>query len=83
MNIQFLIAQIEDPKAGDWWLTVIDDLSELDLNLTLNEIRIMSKAVFKAKVKKAAANEALKFLNKKKAELNKVKGVEHKKLDLN
>ena len=82
MKIQFLIAQIEDPKAGDWWLTVVDSLSLLDLNLTLNEIRIMSKAVFKAEVKKVAANEALKFMNKTKAELNKVKCVQHKKLEM-
>ena len=42
----------------------------------------MSKAVFKAKVKKAAANEALKFLNKTKSELNKVKCVQHNKLEM-
>ena len=32
---KFLIAQIEDPQPGDWWLSAIDDLSELDIQLTL------------------------------------------------
>ena len=74
---KFLIAQIEETKEGDWWLTVKDNMEELNLELSLHEIKLMSKNSFKMKVKKSAEQQAFKWLNKKKAELKKVKSISH------
>ena len=38
----FLVAQMEDTKKGDWWETVQNDIMEIELNLSLSEIKMMS-----------------------------------------
>ena len=79
---KFLSAQIDDPKEGDWWLYIIQDIKDLNLQFTLHEIKLMTKKSFKAKVKLAAKQKALKWLNDQKEGLNKVKEVAHDKLEL-
>ena len=34
----FLLAQMEDPNDGDWWLTVKNEMEELKLDVTLSEV---------------------------------------------
>ena len=58
---KFLMAQIEQPQAGDWWSLVAKDIEELKLNLSLFEIEVMSKEALKIKVKTAVSEEALKL----------------------
>ena len=74
---QFLNSQIEDPLHGDWWLTVKNDLEELDLKLSLYDIKIMSKDRFKKLVKEAINEQALSWLLNKKSKSEKVKKVLH------
>ena len=79
---KFLISQIENPLAGDWWLSTIEDMKDLEINLTLHEIKVMTKNVFKAKVNKAASHLAFKWLSEEKLKLKKIKGIKHEKLEM-
>ena len=78
----FLLAQMEDPKDGDWWLTVKNEMEELKLDVTLSEIKQMSKKTFKNKVKTSVSREAFKWLSLNKTELKKVKNIEHVQHDI-
>ena len=55
---------------------------ELKLDVTLSEIKQMSKNTFKNKVKKSVSREAFKWLSLKKTELKKVKNVKHETLEI-
>ena len=79
---KFLMAQIETPKEGDWWLSVLQDINDLKLEVTLHEIKNMTKETFKTRVKLAASQDALKWLNSQKLQLNKVKNMNHEKLEI-
>ena len=71
----FLLAQMEDPKDGDWLLTVKNEIEELKLDVALSEIKQMSKKTFKNQVKTSVSREAFKWLSLNKTELNKVKNI--------
>ena len=73
---------MKSTKDGDWWLTVLDDLSELQLELSLHEIKIMSKDALKNRVKKSTSAQAFKWLEEKKSELKKVKAIHHSDLEM-
>ena len=62
MLYKFLMAQVEEPKPGDWWLTILDDMKELKLDFSLHEIQVSSKEAFKEEVKKAAVVAATTWL---------------------
>ena len=42
----FLVAQMEDTLKGDWWETVQNNIIELDLDISLADIKIMSTESF-------------------------------------
>ena len=77
---RFFQAQYNDPVRGDWWLTVRDDMENLGINLSLDQISQMSKFSLKQVVGKKADAKALQFLNSKKG--NKCIQVSHKKLEI-
>ena len=79
---KFLMAQIGTPKEGDWWLSVLQDINDLKLEVTLYEIKNMTKETFKTRVKLAASQDALKWLKFQKLKLNKVKNISHEKLEI-
>ena len=79
---KYLLAQMESPISGDWWLTVQNDIDEFKLNLYLHEIKSMSKASFKTRVKDCASKEGFKWLREKKLEMKKVRNVHHNKLEI-
>ena len=79
---KFLLAQMESPVIGDWWLTVQNDIDEFKLNLSLHEIKSMSKSSFKTRVKDCASKEGFKWLSEKKLEMKKVKNVHHNRLEI-
>ena len=47
MMYRFLEAQIENRKPKDWVSQVFDDIKELNLNLSLEELRNMKKGKLK------------------------------------
>ena len=63
---------MEEPLPGDWWLTVRKDLEDLKLNLSLYEIRTISKDKLKNLVNKAVESEAFLFLLEKQSKSDKV-----------
>ena len=64
---KFLLAQISEPKPGDWWSQVVEDLDDLKIETTLHNIQIISKDKFKNALKIAASKAALEFLECRKA----------------
>ena len=78
-----LMAQIENVVKGDWWESAAEDISELNLDLTLHEIKAMSKESFKTKVKEAATREAFKWLLSEKENKKKVKNNSYENFETN
>ena len=78
----FLLAQIENTLKGDWWETVQNDIVELNLNLSLSEIRSMSEELFRNKVKKHATTAALFWLKHEKERSKKLTHVQYSELSI-
>ena len=58
----FFQAQCEQPIRGDWVSTVKQDLSDLNINLTFEEIQNTSKEGFKEFIKEKVKRAALDYL---------------------
>ena len=69
---KFLQLQIENPTRGDWASNCINDLEELKINLSFEEIKMLTKAKFNKMLKKALSIRAFEYLNQKK----RSKGIE-------
>ena len=63
--------QIENPCRGDWGSTCINDLKELDITLSLQEIRTLTKSKFSSILKEQIKRCALIYLNGKQGEKGK------------
>ena len=74
---KFFNAQLENPVKGDWSEQVLLDISEIDLQLTMQEIKNLSKESFRAKVKKAIERAALIWLIEEKGKKSKVKSLNY------
>ena len=59
---KFLMLQFEKPSKGDWAGSCIQDLKDLEIDLTLDEIRTISKYTYKALIKKSIHNKAFEYL---------------------
>ena len=78
----FLQKQQECPNNGDWWLDVQQDLVDLKLMTSLDEIRRTSKISFKNKVRIAVQEAALEFLNSSKKDKSKLKDLYYDELKI-
>ena len=58
----FFKAQLENPIKGDWILTVLNDLKELKIDMTFDDIQKMSKNRFKKIIKENIKVSALHHL---------------------
>jgi hypothetical protein len=67
--------QLENPCRGDWGSTCLNDLKELNITQTLQEIRTLPKSKFTNILKEQLRRNALVYLNGKQGE----KGKETKK----
>ena len=74
---KFCNVQLENPVQGDWSEQVLLDISEIDLQLTMQEIKNLSKESFRAKVKKAIERAALIWLIEEKGKKSKVKNSDY------
>ena len=77
MLYRFLLAQLNNPCRGDWTSKVQEDLTELNINLTLEEIRRMKKALFIKLVKEKVAEYTFKVLLEQKAGHSKMGNLEY------
>ena len=58
---KFFICQSENAEPGDWYLTVLEDLKKLNIDLSFNQIKVMKKLTFKKLVKKKCNIAALEL----------------------
>ena len=73
---RFFDVQSRYPQKGDWVLQIKEDLKEVNLNMTFDEISKISDYSFQSKVKKAISQSAFKWLisEKNKPRSNTSKG---------
>ena len=65
------------PGKNDWAVTCRNNLEEIDLKLTFEEIKALSIQRFMTKVSKAVSKYALSYLNQEKLKLRKVLHITH------
>ena len=75
---RFFQLQLKEPVKGDWAATCLDDLKNLKIKESLEEIKLMSKGQFKNIVKKRISESAFIYLTQK----QRKKGKEIKYLGL-
>ena len=56
----FLKAQLSEPTKQDWGETILKDIDEFEMNLSLDEIERMTKPKFQSLVKKKEKINTLK-----------------------
>ena len=66
MSYKFFYLQVEQPTRGDWASTCFNDLKELEISESLDDIRLMSKSKFNEMLKQQTRNNAYKYLIGKK-----------------
>ena len=76
----FYKAQRANPVLGDWCLTVEEDLKELDLNLSQEELASLSKLSLQKLLRKQVDRKALDYLNNLKK--RKTSHIPHNELKL-
>ena len=59
---KFLMLQFETPTKGDWASSCIQDLKDLKIDLTLEEIRTISKYTYRELIKKSIQRKAFEYL---------------------
>ena len=73
---------MKDRTKNDWASTVLKDIEELDLNLKIDEIKVMRKSSFENMLKQKVIEKTLKDLNGRKKSHSKVMMIDHKYLKL-
>ena len=79
---RFFTAQRESPLKGDWVTTVTEDMQELGIDLTMEEIAATSKLRYKEIVKNRVEKKALQYLIKLKESHSKAKNIKHDNIQL-
>ena len=79
---EFFRAQCESPTTGDWVSSVKQDLVELDIDMTFDQIRSYSKDAFKIIVKKHVKAAAFKMLISLQQTHSKAQITKYSELDL-
>ena len=65
---KFFMSQMNFPTQNDWVSTILEELNELEIDLELEEIELLSKEKFKSIVKDKVEAKAFEYLLKKKEE---------------
>ena len=78
---KFFQAQKNDPVKGDWTEQAQFDMQDINLKLTMTEIKSLSQDSFRNTVKKAVEKAALAWLLSEKAKRSKLKELEYRKLE--
>ena len=79
---KFFECQRKNRKAKDWVTTIIDDMEQLNLKMTFEEIKCMKKDVFMNIVKRKSDHKTLKDLEKLKEKHSKVRKLKHNVLKI-
>ena len=76
------MAQKRKPVKGDWALTVQQDLSDINFDITEKQIKLTKKKIFKVKLKQKIIEASNKYLENIKERHSKVKHIVHKGLKM-
>ena len=79
---QFLRAQKESPRKGDWYSGVQKNLKEFEIYLSDESVKKMPEADFKRIVKSSSVNAAVKYLKGKQNGGDKGAGIIYNELEL-
>ena len=82
MLSQFFHAQCESPTRGDWVSSVKQDLEDLELEITFEQIKACTKEAFKDMVKKHVKAAALTMLTKCQQTHSKSSGLKYNELKM-
>ena len=75
-------AQKRNPCRNDWVVSIYDDLAELDIGLSFEDIQNLSKYQFQNFLRKIIEEKALEYLTNLKLSHSKVELLEHKSLKM-
>ena len=75
-------AQLENPSKDDWTTQVVKDMRDINLNISMECMKVMSKEVFSKNLKIAMSKAALKFLTVEKQKRSKVRDLAHDDLEM-
>ena len=62
---KFFLLQLKEPTRGDWASSCLKDLKDLEIKISLEEIKILTKTKFAKLLKEAIRPKALAYLVKK------------------
>ena len=79
---KFFNAQKCNPIKNDWVLSIYDDLSQLNIEKSLEDIKVMKKEAFKNFIKEKIKKTALEYLTNIKGKHSKMDNLNYEKLDL-
>ena len=79
---QFFYSQDSNPVKNYWALTCREDLNNLDIKLSFQEIRCLSKNKFKNIVKKAISEKTFEYLKVEKVKLSKIQHIVYDKFGI-
>jgi hypothetical protein len=79
---RFFMAQAENPSRGDWSIQDAKDLEEVDLALSLDEIRDLSVESFRSKVRKSVNVAAFNWMINEKKDKSRVMDIEYESLKI-
>ena len=82
LNSNQIIAQSTNPSKSDWVKTVTDDLNNLEIQLTFNDIKNISKSMFKQLVKEKVKTKAFEYLTSLQEMHSKSKELNYSELQL-
>ena len=75
-------AQVDNPIRGDWVKQIELDIRDIGLFLTFDQIKIMSKEMFKKIVKEKVKKKSFEYLTKIQATHSKAKNIVYRELSL-
>ena len=82
MMYRFLMTQMKNRKPKDWISTVLKDLSDLNMDVSLENLKIKKKSFLKKLLSKLMKEKAFEELERKKESHSKVMFVKHRKLEM-
>ena len=82
MLFKFLKTQLISRNSKDWATTVLKDMDELKLGISIDDIKDMKKSSFKRMIDERTEEKCLNDLNGIKSRHSKVVDVEHSKLQM-
>ena len=78
----FFQAQLNDSSKGDWSLTVQEDLNHLGIHSPINELTKIPESAYIKMINDRIERESWKYLNNEKGEHDKVKHIDHSKVEM-